>query len=64
MIAKEIIRAILRATTLITLFVVLLGIVGYLYEWVEIEETLWNTIFWSIACGLTALKIAFIKEDF
>lgn len=64
MTSKEIIRAILRTATLITIFVVLLSIIAYSFENIGIEVTIGGTIFWCIVCGLTAIKISFIKEDF
>ena len=61
---KEIIRAILRTATILVMFVVLITIIGYSYKYIGQQETFLDTIFWSVACFLTAFKIAFIKEDF
>jgi len=61
---KEIIRVILRTATFVTTFVLLIGAMGYLFEYMGTEETLGKTIFWSVACFLTALKISLIKEGF
>lgn len=60
---KNFFKAILRTATLFMLFIAFLNMINLLYIRLGIEETIGNTIFWTMASFLAALKIALIEED-
>ncbi len=60
---KFIFIAILRAATLLMLFIAFLSTINLLHIILGVEETIVNTIVWTIVSFLAALKIAFIRED-